>query len=322
VPSTSNLGDFRFKHLQQADLRRLEQVLFAPRKVIEGRYAGQYATRQRGQSIEFRDYRPYLPGDDPGAIDWKVFGRTNRLFIRIFEHQTELTVHLLVDASASMAYRGLLGSHGPPGAADSKFDYACRMAASIAFLIARQHDRFSIAYAQSRPGDRDASPLRHYAAPSSSLQRLSALLKTMESVQPAGVGRMAEALQELTRRGGRRDLVVLFSDLLDEPEELAAALAARTRHGGEAVVVQVLHPDELQLPDVELGLFVDSETGARVRLDVAEVRGQYQRRLQAHLDAWSQRCQALGVDYLRAEMSTSYFAILENYLLGRAAFRR
>src|SRR5690606_25718404 len=95
------------RYLQLADLRRLSRVAFLPKRRVEGVYAGRHATPLRGQSIEFRDYRQYMPGDDVGAIDWKVYGRSDRMYIRLFEHQSEQTVHLLVDASASMGYHGL-----------------------------------------------------------------------------------------------------------------------------------------------------------------------------------------------------------------------
>ena len=100
------------KYLRLHDLRRLTQFFFTGRKPIEGQYSGQHATPQMGQSVEFRDYRQYMPGDEIGSIDWKIYGRSDKLFIKIFEHQADLTVNLLVDASASMAYRGVAES--PP----------------------------------------------------------------------------------------------------------------------------------------------------------------------------------------------------------------
>src|SRR4029079_7351707 len=99
------------KYLRMQDLRQLRHVFFAPRRASEGQYSCRHDTRQRGQSVEFRDYRPYIPGDDIGSVDWKVYGRSDKLFIKMFEHQADMTVNLLVDASASMAYGGLRGTH-------------------------------------------------------------------------------------------------------------------------------------------------------------------------------------------------------------------
>ncbi|MBX3443521.1 MAG: DUF58 domain-containing protein [Planctomyces sp.] len=323
--STSNPGDLKFKYLQQADLRRLEQLLFAPRRVIEGRFSGQYATRQRGQSIEFRDYRSYFPGDEITAIDWKVYGRTDRLYIKLFEHQSELTVHLILDASASMAYQGISPDTRHPS--DSKFDYACRLAAAIGFLIVRQHDRFSFSLAQAplaaskttRLGT--SGPTKHFP-PGGTLRHLAGVLEAMEQTRPRGNSGLATVIHELARRGRRRELAVIFSDLLDDSDAIAEALATRVHHGGEAVVIHVLHPDEVSLPNVEHGIFVDSETGGRLRLDVQEIRESYAARMQEFLKGWEQRCARMGVDYFRAESSEPYWQTLERYLLGRAAIGR
>lgn len=310
-----NQGELRHKYLRLADLRRLEYLLFAPRRIVEGRYSGQYATRQRGQSVEFRDYREYFPGDDLGNVDWKVYGRSDRLFIKLFEHQSELSVQLLIDASGSMAYRGYGATQRliSPEVEPSKYDYACSLAASIGFLVMKQHDRFSAAFSQSG--------LRNYTPPQSTMRHLVGVMRTMERTKAFGKARLAESIDELTRQGTRRSLLVVFSDLLDEPDEVAKALAARAHAGGEAIVFQVLHPDELNLPDIEHGLFIDSETAARVRLNVAEIRQQYQDKIKAFLDNWAKRCLGMGVDYARAVMSEPYYRILERYLIGRAQRR-
>lgn len=316
---SSNPGDLQFKYLQVGDLRRLEQMLFSPRRSVEGRFSGHYATRQRGQSIEFRDYRPYFPGDEVSAIDWRVYGRTDRLVIKLFEQQSELTVHLLIDASASMDFRGanssLLHKH------DSKFDYACRMAAAIGFLISKQHDRFSFSMTQREVGS-DKSPLSDSFPPDRSLRHLMGVLEGMETAKPRGESALAQALHELARRGKRRELVVLFSDLLGDPHEVAEALASRVQFGGEAVVMHILHPEEIQLPDVDRGIFIDSETGDKVRIDVPEIRDAYHAKMREFLDGWEARCATLGIDYCRMETTEPYWQTLERYLLGRAGIHR
>lgn len=307
-----NQRGFEHRYLRLADLRRLEQMLLAPRKIVAGRFSGHYQTRQRGQSVEFRDYREYLPGDEINAIDWKVYGRTDKLFIRLFEHQSELTLHLLVDASASMAYAGL-----HPVArrrVDSKYDYACRIAAATAFLVMKQHDRFSFGVAQEG--------LQRFRPPDGTMRHLAGMLKALEEVRPQRSSGLPQAIDELSRAGGRRSMLMILSDLLDDADAAAAAIAARVRSGGEAVVVQVLHPDELQLPDVEHGTFIDSETGARVRLSVDELRSEYHLRMQRFVDGWQARCRAMGVDYIRAVMSEPYHRVIERYLINRANIHR
>ena len=308
----SNQGGFQHRYLQLGDLRRLEEMLFSPRRIVEGRFSGHYQTRQRGQSVEFRDYREYLPGDEISAIDWKVYGRSDKLVVRLFEHQSELTVQLLVDASASMAYTG--ADSRRRRRPDSKYDYACRLAASIAFLVMKQHDRFSFAAAQQG--------LKALQPADGTMRHLTGVLKTMESVRPRQVSGLATAIDELSRSGRRRSLVVLFSDLLDDVDAVARSLSARAHSGGEIVVFHVLHPDELQLPDVEHGTFVDSESGDRVRLSVDELRSRYTERMQQFLTSWEARCRAMGVDYVRAVTTEPYHRVLERYLIGRASLVR
>src|ERR1043166_4031494 len=97
------------KYLRPQDLRRLRNLIFTPRRPVEGLYAGKHASPQRGRSVEFTDYRPFTPGDEPSAIDWKVYGRSDKLFVKLFQHQTDMTVHLMVDGSASMGYAGVQG---------------------------------------------------------------------------------------------------------------------------------------------------------------------------------------------------------------------
>ncbi len=322
MSATRNQGQSKHRYLQLADLRRLEYLLFAPRRIVEGRYSGQYSTRQRGQSVEFRDYRQYLPGDDIGGIDWKVYGRSDKLFIKLFEHQSELTVQLLVDASASMGFRGIEAQPKPgffsnprlSGARSlSKYDYACFLAASIAFLVMKQHDRFSFGVAKQG--------LRGYLPPDSTMPHLAGILQTMERVRPLGPARLAESIDELTRKGSRRSLLIVFSDLIEDVEGVARALAARAQAGGEAILFHILHSEEIDLPDIEHGLFVDSETGSRVRLNVQEVRAAYEQRMREFLDGWSRRCLGLGIDYARAVTSEPYHRSLERYLVGRAQRR-
>lgn len=286
-------------------------MLFAPRKLVAGRFSGHYQTRQRGQSIEFRDYREYLPGDEISAIDWKVYGRTDKLFIRLFEHQSELTVQLLVDGSASMAYAGSLAP--TRGRVDGKYDYACRLAAAIGFLIMKQHDRFAFGVAQRG--------LQKYTPPDGTMRHLAGVLKSMESLRPRHEAGLADAIDELSRTGRRRSLLILFSDLLDDTDRVAAALAARVHSGGEAVLFHVLHPEELDLPRLDHATFIDSESGGRVRLNIDELRSEYAIRMQQFLDVWSARCRSLGIDYLRTVTSEPYYRVLERYLIGRAGGR-
>jgi uncharacterized protein (DUF58 family) len=305
------------KYLRLQDLRRLTQFFFTGRKPIEGQYSGQHATPQIGQSVEFRDYRQYMPGDEIGSIDWKIYGRSDKLFIKIFEHQADLTVNLLVDCSASMSYRGVNQSRRRPlswaPAAEeppSKFDYACSLAAAIGFLIVKQHDRVGFSVAQGG--------LSNYLAARSTLTHLTAILDGMEQARPQGEARLAEAIRDLAGRTGRREVLIVFSDLLEDRDATLRSLSLIHHRGGEAILFHVLHSDELRLPQIENGVFIDSETQGRVRLNVADVRMAYETKLQEFLDAWQRQAKANGINYSLCPTSEPFDRVLERYLTRRA----
>jgi uncharacterized protein (DUF58 family) len=199
------------------------------------------------------------------------------------------------------------------GRAQTKYDYACRLTASIGFLIMKQHDRFAFGIAQRG--------LQKYTPPDGTMRHLAGVLKSMELLRPQHEAGLADAIDELSRSGRRRSLLVVFSDLLDDSDRVAAALAARVHSGGEAVLFHILHPEELDLPRLDHATFIDSESGGRVRLSIDELRGEYARRMQQFLDVWTARCRSLGIDYLRAVTSEPYHRVLERYLIGRAGGR-
>lgn len=296
-------GGIESKYLRLQDLRRLQHVEFTTRRPIEGLYAGKHASPQRGQSVEFRDYREYTPGDDLNQVDWKVYGRSDKLFIKLFEHQADLTVHLLVDCSSSMRYGGrLLSGH-------SKYDQACFLAAAIGFLISKQTDRISFGLARDGLNEhhRSGTGMRH----------LASILHTMTTGRPAGKADLAQSIRDVIEVGRRRDLLIIFSDLLEDRDEIIKALSVSLQRGGEVIIFHVLHEDELKLPKIDNGLFIDSETGAKARINVNDVRPQYEAKMKEFLDAWAKACQGRGIDYNLVSTANEYHQVLEKYLLRR-----
>ncbi len=326
------------RYLRVADLARLRNLVFAPRGRVEGLYAGRHASPQRGHSVEFNDYREYSPGDPPNDLDWKVYGRSDKLFLKLFEHQTDMTVQLLVDASASMAYRGL-HARRPAGLArswlnaltlvndkaarsgddlvythPSKYDQACLCAASIAFLTIKQQDKAGIAFARSGLAD--------HLRPAGAYPHLQKLLTAMEDVEPRGEAELARAIHDLTPRTRGRSLLVVFSDLLEDPPAIIDALSHFTHRGSEAIVFQVLHADELALPrELNEAIFVDSESGHRLRLNVDDVRDPYHQALRASQQRWARELRSRRIDYNTVSTATPYHQALEGYLITRAAMQ-
>lgn len=315
------------RYLHVEDLRALRHLGFAPRRVVHGLYAGRHDSPQRGHSVEFNDYREYVPGDEIGGIDWKVYGRTDRLYLKLFEHQTDMTAYLLVDASASMAYRGLAAPPPPVPTrfssyrerhrerrGISKYDQACMMAAAIAFLVIKQQDK--VAYGVARQGLHDYFPA-HGTFP-----HLQHILTRMDQVLPKREARLAEALDQLARRTRRRGMIIVFSDLMEDEEAVLKQFAHFLHRGYEIIVFHILHADEQSLPH-ELGeaLLTDSETMERLRVNDREVRDDYQERLDAYLRRWRAACRQRGIDYNLVSTSQPYQQVLKSYLFGRAATR-
>jgi uncharacterized protein (DUF58 family) len=303
-PQQDEFAGLNRKYLRVQDLRRMRNLFFSSRRVVQGQYAGRHASPQRGHSVEFNDYRQYMPGDEIGDIDWKIYGRTDKLFVKLFEHQSDMTVNLLVDASASMGYAGADGGH-------SKYDHACLMAAAVAFLTTKQQDKVSFGLGQEG--------LAGFHRPYGSFSHLVGILETMESLRPAGRARLGEALRRMAILIGRRGLLVVFSDLLDEPEEIFHALSIFTHRGSEVILFHVLHADELKLPDVRDAMFLDSESQDRLVLNVADIRPAYERKLKVFLDTWSAACRGRGIDYNLVSTATAYSDALEQYLFQRAS---
>ncbi|MEX2671336.1 MAG: DUF58 domain-containing protein [Phycisphaeraceae bacterium] len=295
------------KYLRVEDLRRLKHLLFASRRPVQGRFAGRHASPQRGQSLEFIDYRSYMPGDEVGDIDWKVFGRTDKLFVKRFEHTTNMTCHLLVDASASMGFAGL------EERGDTKYDHACRLAAAVAFLVTQQQDAVSLAIAQEG--------LAEVHRPGQAYRHLLGMLEALEKTQPGGEAKLAEAIMQRITQLPRRGLLVVVSDLLAPPEPILAAMGQFVARGGEASVFHVLHDEELHLPEHENVLLVDSETQQELPVHFGDVRKAYQHRMKTLLDTWKAGCTARRIDYHLAPSSQDYIRVLEQYLLSRAAVR-
>ncbi|MCE9591989.1 MAG: DUF58 domain-containing protein [Planctomycetes bacterium] len=300
--------DRPLRYLRPEDLALLRGCRFTPRRPVLGHYTGGHASPLRGQSVEFTDYREYLPGDDVGSIDWKVYGRSDRLFIRLFEHQSDMTVHLLVDASNSMSYAGI-APRTPGPERVSKYDHACRLAAAIAFLVTRRQDRVGLAVAQEG--------LRRVLPPRSSYPHLHQLAGALENFKPRGGARFAQSLTDLAEQTGRRGLLVVCSDLHEPPEPTLDALGRFLHRGHEVIVFHVLHAEELELPDIGEAVFQDSETSARLRVNIPDVRAKYEENLLAYLDQWSVSLRGRGIDYNLVSTATPYNKAMERYLFAR-----
>ncbi|MEX0653102.1 MAG: DUF58 domain-containing protein [Phycisphaeraceae bacterium] len=291
---------------------RLEGLLFTAKTLVDGLYAGGHASPRHGPGLEFHDYRPYTPGDDLAAVDWKLFGRTDRYYLRRYQRYSDLSAQLLVDVSASMAFASLAGaSDGRP----SKLTVAKELAAAIAFLTIRQGDRVGLAL-----GDRQLRDVQGVQGGWPHLQRLCAALERAEAGEAGTTGDLGACLrqvQALRRRS--RGLVVLISDLLDAPGPVLDGIARLRHERFEVIVLQVLSPDELNLSHAGAGWrrLVDAESSQAVDVRLAGSAAAYNRRMADHLTAVRRGCQGRGADHQLVRTDRPVLESLRQYLAHR-----
>jgi uncharacterized protein (DUF58 family) len=295
---------------QTADRRRLDLVEpgelaalggleFVARHVVEGFIAGLHRSPHRGFSVEFAEHRMYQPGDDLRYIDWRMYGRSDRYYIKQFEEETNLRAYLLVDGSASMAW-----SSDP--ALPPKFWYARQLAACLALLLVRQGDAAGLI------GFDDA--LRAHVAPRGGRRHWHEILHRLGELQASGRTDAGGALRDVSGKLRRRGLVVLLSDLLVDIEATRLALRFLRHRGHEVLVFHLLDPGERELPGVGDARFVDPETGEELPASAAELRREYREAVARALDEWRAALVPQGIDYVVVETDRPMARALHAYL--------
>jgi uncharacterized protein (DUF58 family) len=300
MPDTSTARDLKF--LDPAIIARLGTMELKARTVVEGFLSGLHRSPYKGFSVEFAEYRQYLPGDDLSTLDWKVYARTDRHYVKKFEEETNLECHLLLDVSASMAYRA--------GAPMSKMEYGSVLAASLAFLMHRQRDATGlIAFDDKIVFRLPASARRGH------LHSLLVGLERLEAGRRSDVGR---PLHQLAEALVRRSLIVLISDLLDEPEPIIKGLKHLRFRGNDVVVFQLLDPNELTFPFLGPSRFRDLESAEEVTAEPSSVRSAYLEQLADLRLRYERDLRGAGIDYVLIDTSKPLDFALLAYLAARS----
>ncbi len=283
----------RFRYLRPEDIRKLASYEFAPRALVEGYLAGRHRAHARGSSTEFRDYRPYVAGDDRALIDWRVYGRTDRHYLRTFEQETNMECHVFLDSSASMGY----------GQPQTKLAYASFFAAALCYLVVHATDRVSLQLFDDQ--------VRQFFPPASTSRHLQNLLVALERNTPGNRTSLAAALRRSFPLLKRRGALVVVSDFFDDPAEIFRALSPYLHRGFRVHLFHVLHPDEFDLPRQGLATFVDMETQQRVIAHVDSVRVRYREAMQQHIGTLRQLATRRQVDYAIARTDGSYYPLFD-----------
>ncbi|HEX4346732.1 MAG TPA: DUF58 domain-containing protein [Vicinamibacterales bacterium] len=286
--------------LEPSVVARLGTLELKARTIVEGVLSGLHRSPFKGFSVEFAEYRQYIPGDDLATIDWKVYARTDRHYVKKFEEETNLDCHVIVDVSASMGY----GRRGV-----TKFEYAQALAASLGYLMNRQRDAIGL----TAFDDRVVAAL----PPSARGGHLHSFLLTLDRLELGNATDFSKPLHQLAEAVVKRGMVVLISDLLDDPERVIKGLRHFQFRGNDVIVFHVLDPDEIEFPFERATRFEDSETGEEVVAVPAVVRDDYLRAVRGLIDRYKRELGGAGIDYQLLSTAEPLELALLAYLSAR-----
>jgi uncharacterized protein (DUF58 family) len=286
--------------LDPAVLSRLLALPLHARQAMVGSVSGKHRSPVRGSSIEFAQYRKYVPGDDTRRLDWRMWGRSDRYYIKEFEADTNLRLCLIVDASGSMKF-------GKEGA--TRLDYAKRIAGSLAYLAAEQGDAVGLRSMNAKqtreiPSKRGAS-------------HLGLVLDALAELHPIGETRIVESLHEAAETLPQRALVVIVSDLFVQPADLKPALQHLRFRKHDVSVFHLLDQQEIDFEFDRPARFVDLEGGEAILADPSDITRQYREAVRQYLTDIDDLVRTTGIDYHRVKMHEPYADVLAKFLLGR-----
>jgi len=292
-----------FKYLDFETLGRIKSMQMLAKGVVEGFILGLHRSPYRGFSVEFAEYRQYVPGDDIKHLDWKVFGKSDRYYLKQFEEETNLACNIMVDCSPSMDYKA-------EGSQWTKLDYACRMAACLSYLMIGQRDATGLMVFDNK--------IQHVLPARGSPAHRQLILNTLDNVK-AGTGDtdLSTPMHSLAESLKKRGMVILISDLLDDPVKVLGALQHFRFAGNEVIVFHVLDNDEVNFPFDTMTEFTDSETAQQALVAPQSVRREYLDEFDKFFGVFRKGCADLKVDYKLMNTSSNLELALSEYLYRR-----
>ncbi|MCC5838492.1 MAG: DUF58 domain-containing protein [Opitutales bacterium] len=293
--------------LQPSELVRLENYALMAKAAVEGFLSGLHRSLFHGTGTEFLQYRNYVPGEDLKYLDWKVYARRDRLYTKVFQEETTMNIYFIVDASGSHDYRG-------SRAACSKLTYACMTAAALAYLASRQGDNIAL-YAYN-------DQMREAVEPGHRTGHLSRILHALTRLKPIGPAAHDKVLRAVVPQMHQRGIVVFISDMLEAEETLPPLLRQLRFAHCDTIALQILDPDELDLPHERAVRYLDAEMPeAEVTTHAPAIRADYKLGMDAFLETLANNLKGAQVDYLRLLTNESLGTSLARYLHKREALR-
>ena len=297
---TSSAGS---QFLDAAVLGRIGNLELLARTVVDGFLTGLHRSPYLGFSVDFAEHRPYMPGDDIRRIDWRLFARTDRHYIKLFEADTNANFSVLLDLSASMSY----GSHSL-----TKLDYARYLTACLTYFSSRQRDRVGLVTFDHEIVD--------YVPPS--MKHLDTILHTLDKAKAGRPGSLAAPMLRITEMLGRKGILVIVSDFYEEPDAVLSAVGPLRARGHDVVVFHVMDPYELEFPFEEASGFEDLETGEQIPVIPTRLKADYIAMIRTHLEALAKRFKDNRIDYALLDTSKPLDTALFQYLLARERMSR
>ena len=297
-----NAPDLVTSYLDPQTISRLTRLDLVARLVVEGFITGLHRSPYHGFSVEFSEHRPYMPGDSLRHVDWKALGKTDRLYVKQYEEETNLKTYLLLDISGSMGFQ----SGGPI----SKFRYASSLAAALSYLMLRQRDAVGLMLFRES--------IESYIPPRSVQSHLQVVLREIDRARPAADTRMAPAFHDLAERISRRGLIIVLSDLLDDPEEILMGLRHFRHRGHEVIVFHVLDPRELDLDFGNETRFFDLEAPDQtLTTQPRHLQPEYRQLMEERINTYRYRCAEAQIDYVLLDTATPFDVALSRSLVRR-----
>lgn len=274
------------------------------RLVVEGFISGLHKSPYQGFSVEFVEHRQYMPGDEIRYIDWKVYAKSDRFYVKKFEEETNLRSYIVIDVSGSMGYKS------KKAFADlTKLEFGCYVAASLSYLMLKQRDSVGLATFDSK--------IKEYIPPRNDPMHLHALVSRLENTSPGNETGISDAFHELASRISKRGLIIIISDLFDDPQLVIKALKLFRHKKHEVIVFHILDHAELSFPFDGPTIFRDLETQRQISIEPSLLKDEYLKNMNKLISTYRNECGSSSIDYVLMDTSLPFDYSLFSYLSRR-----
>jgi len=294
-----------YKYFDPVMLARLQNIKLAAKLIVDGFMMGHHKSHFRGFNVEFSQHRQYMPGDEIRNIDWKIFAKTDRYFVKEFDEDVNLKAYILLDCSDSMRFK-------PKNSDFSKFDYACFLAIAMTYVVLKQQDSVGLMTFTDK--------VESFIPPSSNTAHFKIILEELEKARHAKNTCLSESFNEIAARIKRRGLIMIITDLYDDENAVIKSLKHFRHKHHEVAVFHLMSDFELNLPLAGETRFEDLESSASITTNAESLREDYRAIVAKFIDDFKKKCAESYIDYNLITTETPIDRALSNYLMKRARF--